>query len=281
VEANTQDSPRTVELNQNSSSLDNTGYSNGYYSPKQVTSNGYDGPQGDSGRITHSFKQLSTEEVNKRIHDRKASSSRSLICPPNKGCTRKSMFNIPRSSTSLHTSFSSCSWLESEKVEAKNDSKVVVTYDGSEEINHVLYNHFQQFGYDVKVEPMENNPFGYVIIFRSAKIAEDALKKKHIFDYKLEKYTSVKIVKEQGVALPTQNEPLLYKILNRTTVRKGIKKTSEVVCDLYKGELVSVDKLVNNRARVVEINRKGVCEVFGWVSVRTDCGVQLLITFKF
>jgi len=128
---------------------------------------------------------------------------------------------------------------------------------------------------------MENNPFGYVIIFRSAKIAEDALKKKHIFDYKLEKYTSVKIVKEQGVALPTQNEPLLYKILNRTTVRKGIKKTSEVVCDLYKGELVSVDKLVNNRARVVEINRKGVCEVFGWVSVRTDCGVQLLITFKF
>jgi len=69
--------------------------------------------------------------------------------------------------------------------------------------------------------------------------------------------------------------------LNRTTVRKGVEKTSDFVVDLLKGALVSVDKLQNNRARIVKKNSEGTYQEFGWASLCTDCGHQLMIPFTF
>jgi len=128
---------------------------------------------------------------------------------------------------------------------------------------------------------LENSLFGYVILFKNAKEAEDAFKKRHIFDYKLSKYSSVKNVKELGKALPTQELPVVYKVLKRTTVRKGIEKTSDVIVDLFRGAQVIVDKLVNNRARIVKKNHRGVYKKFGWVSLYTDSGLQLLMPFTY
>jgi len=275
------DSTHTVDLNHNSSSLNNTGYSDGYCSPKWVTSDRLDTSQEDLERITNNCKSLSLKGRNKNINQQTPFNSQSLVCPPyNQSHTWKAIFNKRRSQKSLHMSFSSRSSNES-IIETRDDAKLVVTYEGSEEINHVLYNLFQQYGYDVHVEPMENNPFGYIINFESAEVAKDAYKNKQQFGYKLEKYKNGSNVKEQGLVLPTDNEPKLYKILNRTTVRKGIEKTSEIIRDLYKGELVTVDKLVKNRARIVEMNRKGLYVEFGWASLCTDCGIQLLVKFIF
>jgi len=275
------DSTYTVELNHNSSSLNNTGYSDGYCSPKLVTSDRLDTSQEDLERISQSCKSLSLKGRNKNNNQQTPFNPRSLVCPPyNQSHTWKPIFNKRRSHKSLHSSFPSRSSNES-IFETRDDAKLVVTYEGSEEINHVLYNHFQQFGYDVQVEPMENNPFGYVINFESAEVAKDAFKNKQRFGYKLEKYKSGSNGKEQGVVVTKHNEPKLYKILNRTTVRKGIEKTSEIIRDLYKGELVAVDKLVENRARIVEMKNKGFYEEFGWASLRTDCGIQLLVQFMF
>jgi len=69
--------------------------------------------------------------------------------------------------------------------------------------------------------------------------------------------------------------------LNRTTVRKGVEKTSDFVVDLLKGALVSVDKLQNNRARIVKKNSEGTYQEFGWASLCTDCGHQLMIPSTF
>jgi len=272
-----EDSTYTVEPNHNSSSLNNTGYSDGYC----LTSDRLDTSQEDLERITHNCKSLSLKGRNENMIEQTPFNSKSLVCPPyNQSHTWKAIFNKRRSQKSLHTGFSTRSSNDS-TFETRDDAKLVVTYEGSEEINHVLYNHFQWFGYNVQVEPMVNNPFGYVINFESAEVAKDAFKNKQKFGYKLEKYKSGSNVKEQGLVLPTDNEPKLYKILNRTTVRKGIEKTSEIIRDLYKGELVAVDNLVKNRARIVEMNHKGLYEEFGWVSLCTDCGIQLLVKFIF
>jgi len=271
------DSTNTVELNHNSYALNNTGYSDGYC----LTSDRLDTSQEDTERITHICTSLSLKGRNENMSQQTPFNSKSLVCPPyNQSHACKAIFKERRSQKSLHPSFSSRSSNES-TFETRDDAKLVVTYEGSEEINNVLYNHFQQFGYDVKVEPMENNPFGYVINFESAEVAKDAFKNKQKFEYKLEKYESGSNVKEQGLVLPTDNEPKLYKILNRATVRKGIEKTSEIIRDLYKGELVAVDKLVKNRARIVEMNRKGFYVEFGWASLCTDCGIQLLVKYIF
>jgi len=272
-----EDSTYAVELNHNSSSPNNTGYSDGYC----LTSDRLDTSQEDLERITHNCKSLSLKGRNENMSQQAPFNSKSLVCPPyNQSHTWKAIFNKRRSQKSLHTGFSSRFSNES-TFETRDDAKLVVTYEGSEEINHVLYNHFQQFGYDVLVEPMVSNPFGYVINFESAQVAKDAFKNKQKFGYKLEKYESGSNVKEQGLVLPTDNEPKLYKILNRATVRKGIEKTSEIIRDLYKGELVAVDKLVKNRARIVEMNRKGFYVEFGWASLCTDCGIQLLVKYIF
>jgi len=170
---------------------------------------------------------------------------------------------------------------ESLKLVSSDDAKLVVTYTGSEEINHVLRDHFRQFDYDVEVEPLEDSPFGYVILFKSAEKAESAFEKRHMFSYKLKKYSSAGIVKEPGGVLPTQEVPVSYKILNRTTVRKGIEKTSAFVVDFLKGALVTVDKLQNNRARIVKKNREGIYQELGWASLCTACGHQLMIPFTF
>lgn len=270
------DSTYTVELNHNSSSLNNTGYSDGYCSPKLLTSDRLDTSQEDLERISQSCKSLSLKGRNENINQQAPFNPKSLVCPPYKqGHTWKPICNKRRSHKSLHSSFSSRSSNES-IFKTGDDAKLVVIYEGSEEINHVLYNHFQQFGYDVQVEPMKSNPFGYIINFETAEVAKEAFKNKQRFGYKLEKYKSGS---KQGVVVSKNNEPKLYKILNRTTVRKGIEKTSEIIRDLYKGELVTVDKLVENRARIVEMKRKGFYEEFGWASLRTDCGIQLLAQF--
>jgi len=169
----------------------------------------------------------------------------------------------------------------SQKLISTDDAKLVVTYNGSEEINHALRDHFRQFDFDVEVKPLEDSPFGYIILFKSAEEAESAFEKRRMFSYKLQKYSIARNVKDPGGALPTQEQPVSYKVLNRTTVRKGVEKTSNFVVDLLKGELVSVDKLHNNRARIVRKNREGIYQEFGWASLCTDCGHQLMIPFNF
>jgi len=192
--------------------------------------------------------------------------------------TNQSLRSKLRSGRRFHQSSSSH---ESQKLMSSDDAKLVVTYAGSEEINHVLCDHFRQFDYDVKVEPLEDSPFGYVILFKSAEKAERAFENRRMFSYKLEKYRGARNVEEPGGALPTQEQPVSYKVLNRTTVRRGIEKTSTFVVDLLKGALVSVDKLQNNRARIVKKNRQGIYQEFGWASLCTDCGHQLMIPFTF
>jgi len=128
---------------------------------------------------------------------------------------------------------------------------------------------------------LEDSPFGYVILFKSAEEAGRAFEERQMFRYKLEKYNKPRIVEELGGSLPTQQQPVPYKVLNRTTVRKGVEKTSAFVVDLLKGALVSVDKLQNNRARLVKKNREGIYQEFGWASLCTDCGRELMIPFTF
>lgn len=274
-----QSNPRLVQLKQNPCSLETVVHSDGYCPSKLSQLPGYDTAKGDLERMSQSCRSLSIKGVGKRKPSGIPPSTRSLDPPRS---TRHSWKTIPEtSSISTSKRFCSNSPHKSQQFSHSNEVKLILTYYGSEEINSVIYKHFREFGYDVQVEPMQDNPFGYVILFRSAEEAEGAFKKRHIFDYKLDKYKSAVDNKEKGGVPPSQEKPTLYKILNRTTVRSGIEKTSEIVRDLYKGELVSVDKVEGNRAHIVEINDKGVFEEFGWASLSTDCGIQLLIPFTF
>jgi len=186
-----------------------------------------------------------------------------------------------RSNLHINRSHWSSSSHESQKIISSDDAKLVVTYTGSEEINHALRDYFSQFDYDVEVEPLEDSPYGYVILFKSAQEAGRAFEERRKFMYNLEKYNKPRNVEELGESLPTQEQPVPYKVLNRTTVRKGVEKTSGFVVDLLKGTLVSVDKLQNNRARIVKQNHEGIYQEFGWASLRTDCGRELMIPFTF
>jgi len=147
---------------------------------------------------TVKFKKKPHSSINRSHSDGRRFSRRAA--PQEYRTANRSLRSKLRSGTIVHqTSFSH----ESQKLISSDDAKLIVTYTGSEEINHILRDHFRQFDYDVEVEPFEDSPCGYVILFKSAEKAESAFEKRHMFSYKLEKYSSAREVKDPGGVLPT------------------------------------------------------------------------------
>jgi len=110
----------------------------------------------------------------------------------------------------------------------------------------------------VKVKPMDAGPSIYTLIFQSEEAGKEALKfRRKGFKIKM---------KYPRRARPSS--PVEYKVLRDLQVRQGKSfKGNYLVGILKRGETVEVDQIKGRRARVV--NR-------GWVSLKTENGIQLL-----
>jgi len=122
----------------------------------------------------------------------------------------------------------------------------------------IIRSWFVKLDSDVIVKPMNDVPNTYTIIFQSADAGIEALKfRKKEFEIKL---------KYPRRASP--NNPVKYKVLCDLQVRRGKSMNGELLPRIIKeGETVKVNQIKGRRARVVNV---------GWVSLKTEHGVQLL-----
>lgn len=75
---------------------------------------------------------------------------------------------------------------------------------------------------------------------------------------------------------PSPTRPGIFEVISRATVRTGKSLSSDVLCDLSKGTIMTANQLKGRRIRIVDANN----EVVGWASLFTDEGYLLIIPYN-
>jgi len=145
-------------------------------------------------------------------------------------------------------------------------SQVVRTRTGN------IRNRFLQFNLIVRVEPLKKRSC-WLIIFQSAEESKRALELRHQIGYDLEPYHDNQPRKLQR---PTPRNPIKYRVLSKVTIRSGKSLHGDVVGELYKDKIITINKIKGRRARIIRnrVNRDPL--TVGWVSSHTDQGIPLL-----
>lgn len=134
-----------------------------------------------------------------------------------------------------------------------------------EQIEHIRAR-FEKFNYTVKIFPSETRPDSYIIFFPGRTMAQKALGEAKAIGYKLVKKRPPR---------PSPTCPVMFKALNFLMVRRGKALSADVIDQIEKGDYVIVNQVKGRRARLVKTENGKVFN-FGWVSVHTVDGVQLL-----
>jgi len=130
----------------------------------------------------------------------------------------------------------------------------------------LIRSRFKKMNFDVKVEKSKKKPQTFVITFKDYTEATTAHGQADKIGYPLTFKRPVR---------PGPNRPVQYKSLEDLEIREGKSMKGNCTGILGKGEIVTVNQLKRNRARLTKQNEDGELVTLGWVSVHNSNGVQL------
>jgi len=133
-----------------------------------------------------------------------------------------------------------------------------------------IRNHFLKFDFIVRVEPLKKRGC-WLIVFQSIEEAKRALSLRCQIGYNLEPYRE----EPRKLMRPTPRNPIPYRVLSKVTIRTGKSLHGDIVGELYKNKIVTINKIKGRRARIIKKCANGP-ETVGWVSSHTVQGIPLL-----
>jgi len=134
-----------------------------------------------------------------------------------------------------------------------------------------IRSNFLKFKFVVRVEPLKKRSC-WLIIFQSIEEAKRALSVRRQIGYNLEPYRNDE---PRKLMRPTPRNPIEYRVLSKVTLRSGKSLHGEIVGELYKNKIVTINKIKGRRARIIKSSANGTVAV-GWVSSHTVEGIPLL-----
>jgi len=122
------------------------------------------------------------------------------------------------------------------------------------------------------VEPLKKQSC-WLIIFQSIKEAKRALSLRSQIGYNLEPYRNDE---PRKLMRPTPRNPAEYRVLSKVTIRSGKSLHGEIVGELYKNKIVTINKIKGRRVRIIKKGSANGPVTVGWVSSHTAEGIPLL-----
>jgi len=135
-----------------------------------------------------------------------------------------------------------------------------------------IRSNFLKFQFVVRVEPLKKRSC-WLIIFQSIEEAKRALSISRQIGYNLEPYTNDE---PRKLMRPTPRNPIEYRVLSKVTIRSGKSLRGEIVGELYKNKIVTINKIKGRRARIIKKGSANSPVTVGWVSSHTVEGIPLL-----
>jgi len=135
-----------------------------------------------------------------------------------------------------------------------------------------IRSNFLKFKFVVRVEPLKKRSC-WLIIFQSIEEAKRALSISSQIGYNLQPYTNDK---PRKLLRPTPRNPIEYRVLSKVTIRSGKSLHGDIVGELYKSKIVTINKIKGRRARIIKIGSDNGPKTVGWVSSHTVGGTPLL-----
>jgi len=134
-----------------------------------------------------------------------------------------------------------------------------------------IRSNFFKFKFVVRVEPLKKRSC-WLIIFQSIEEAKRALSLGREIGYNLEPYRN----DEPRKLRPTPRNPAEYRVLSKVTIRSGKSLHGEIVGELYKNKIVTINKIKGRRVRIIKKGGPNGPVTVGWVSSHTAEGIPLL-----
>jgi len=129
-----------------------------------------------------------------------------------------------------------------------------------------IVSRFEELNYTVKILPIETKQDSYVVVFPGRLMAEKALAEANIIGYKLTR---------KRLPRPSPRCPIMFRALYRLKIRSGKALSREAIGWVKKNDLVIVNQVKGRRARLI-VAEEGRIFIWGWVSLYTSNGLQLL-----
>jgi len=126
---------------------------------------------------------------------------------------------------------------------------------------------FRDNDYRVNVKPSDSHANRFIVTFYDRESVKRALNDGGNLGFHLEKRLQKR---------PTPKKPVKYRVLTRCLIRKGKSFKTKSNGYLKKDDIVLVNQLKNRRGRLVKAKDDGSYEAYGWVTVHTIDGLQLL-----
>merc|ERR1711920_969325 len=113
----------------------------------------------------------------------------------------------------------------------------------------------------------------WLIIFQSIEEAKRALSLRRQIGYNLQPYTNDE---PRQLMRPTPRTPIDYRVLSKVTIRSGKSLHGDIVGEMYKDKIVTINKIKGRRARIIRNGSAADPITVGWVSSHTVDGLPLL-----
>jgi len=130
-----------------------------------------------------------------------------------------------------------------------------------------IHSRFQELQIQVEVEPNEDKPNTYTLVFPNYQKAEEVLSRSDEIGYKISKKYPPR---------PSPKRPQKYMSKAELEIRTGKSLNGEIVGKLEEGVIVTVNQVKGRRARLIRESESGSVETIGWVSLHEKNGVNLL-----
>jgi len=129
---------------------------------------------------------------------------------------------------------------------------------------------FLKHKFVVRVQPLKKQNC-WLIIFQSVEEAKRALSLRRQIGYNLALYRN-----DESRKRPTPRNPIEYRVLSKVTIRSGKSLHGDIVGELYKNKIVTINKIKGRRARIIRYGNTTKPITVGWVSSHTIDGLPLL-----
>jgi len=146
---------------------------------------------------------------------------------------------------------------------------LTVPPDQAVRTGNILAN-FLKHKFVVRVQPLKMRNC-WLIIFQSIEEAKRALSLQRKIGYNLALYRN-----DESRKRPTPRNPIEYRVLSKVTIRSGKSLHGEIVGELYKNKIVTINKIKGRRARIIRNGSATDPITVGWVSSHTVDGLPLL-----
>jgi len=111
-----------------------------------------------------------------------------------------------------------------------------------------IRSNFLKFKFAVRVEPLKKQSC-WLIIFQSIEEAKRALSLSRQIGYNLQPYANDE---PRKLMRPTPRNPIDYRVLSKVTIRSGKSLHGDIVGELYKNKIVTINKIKGRRARIIK-----------------------------